>query len=272
MKKIIFLLTGVLSIGLTHAQVGINTMNPLGVFHVDTKGNTGGTLSAPSDDSDDVIVTNDGKVGIGTAAPTEKLDVRGKIRIADGTQANDRILRSDASGNTYWGLPHGRSLVLANEADDASGKLQNVFTNGSSNIADYFCIYGGQTKYTGVSISLSEGTWQVIYNATFGGRPKSGATEALPPSNLIWYISTSQTVLNAATIVDKRFSSSGLEQSKLHSLNSQIYLPFTGLFILKNTTPSPQTFYIHVECLNIPATDSLRYTGEGRLWALPVTL
>ncbi|SHF20831.1 hypothetical protein [Dysgonomonas macrotermitis] len=270
MKKKILLLMGVFSLGILNAQVGINTLNPFGIFHVDSKGNTGGTASSPSNDSDDVIVTNEGKVGIGTAAPTEKLDVRGKIRIADGTQSDGYVLKSDASGNAYWGPTTGRSLVVANEADDSSGKLQNVFTNLSSNIANYFCIYGGQTKYTGVSLTLGEGTWQVIYNATFGGRKKTGATEELPPANLIWYLSTSQTILSPSTIVGKRFSSSGLEQSKVYN-NNQIYMPTTGLFVLENTTLSPQTFYVHVECLNIPATDSLRYTGEARMWALPVT-
>jgi hypothetical protein len=42
------------------------------------------------------------KVGIGTAYPTKKLDVRGQIRIVDGTQGNAKVLTSDAQGNASW--------------------------------------------------------------------------------------------------------------------------------------------------------------------------
>src|SRR5690606_30812979 len=55
------------------------------------------------------------KVGIGTSNPTERLDVKGNIKIdgtlklqngtlkiADGTEGVGKILTSDASGNATW--------------------------------------------------------------------------------------------------------------------------------------------------------------------------
>jgi hypothetical protein len=46
-----------------------------------------------------------GKVGVGTASPTAKLDVRGTFRLTDGTQGLDKVLTSDANGNATWKTP-----------------------------------------------------------------------------------------------------------------------------------------------------------------------
>lgn len=102
MKKNLFLLMGILAVGMSKAQVGINTKNPLGAFHVDPKANTTGTATIPVSDSDDFIVSHNGLVGIGTAAPTANLDVRGGVRIADGTQAQGNIFTTNGTGLGYW--------------------------------------------------------------------------------------------------------------------------------------------------------------------------
>lgn len=41
-------------------------------------------------------------VGIGTTTPSERLEVNGSIKITDGTQANGKILTSDANGKAEW--------------------------------------------------------------------------------------------------------------------------------------------------------------------------
>jgi hypothetical protein len=41
-------------------------------------------------------------VGIGTAYPSAKLDVRGTFKLGDGTQGAYKVLTSDASGNASW--------------------------------------------------------------------------------------------------------------------------------------------------------------------------
>lgn len=49
------------------------------------------------------LARDGGRVGIGTGSPTQKLDVAGKLRINDGTQAAGLVLTSDANGVASWG-------------------------------------------------------------------------------------------------------------------------------------------------------------------------
>lgn len=47
-------------------------------------------------------ILDDGNVGIGTINPTAKLEVAGTVKIADGTQGDNKVLTSDAQGNASW--------------------------------------------------------------------------------------------------------------------------------------------------------------------------
>lgn len=87
MKKIIYTATLLLST-LAFSQVGINTENPQQLFHTDGKSSadtTNPTTGTPTAEQqiDDVVITNQGRVGIGTIAPSEKLEVNGKTKIND---------------------------------------------------------------------------------------------------------------------------------------------------------------------------------------------
>ncbi|MDK7374320.1 hypothetical protein QP519_02000 [Weeksella virosa] len=65
-----------------YAQVGINTENPQQRFHVDGQRDNPTTGSPTVDQQkNDVVITEDGRVGVGTTEPTESLDVNGKARI-----------------------------------------------------------------------------------------------------------------------------------------------------------------------------------------------
>lgn len=85
------------------AQVGINTQNPQGVFHVDAKGDTNGSANI----SDDIIVDADGNLGIGTLSPTTKLHIKTDaltpgIRIENASVQNGYVLATDNSGVGSW--------------------------------------------------------------------------------------------------------------------------------------------------------------------------
>lgn len=76
-KSVFAILLSVPFFNMIIAQIGINTGNPLGKFHVDggkDNPNTGTPNSAQA--SNDVVVTNDGFVGVGVLNPVVKLDLR----------------------------------------------------------------------------------------------------------------------------------------------------------------------------------------------------
>ncbi len=52
-----------------------------------------------------MVVNTAANVGIGTTAPTQRLHIVGSVRIVDGTQADNYVLKSDANGNASWADP-----------------------------------------------------------------------------------------------------------------------------------------------------------------------
>lgn len=75
MKKIVYIATLLLS-ALAFGQVGINTSNPLQMFHTDGQKNTPATGVTGQQQKDDFVVTKDGNVGAGWATPAVRLDLR----------------------------------------------------------------------------------------------------------------------------------------------------------------------------------------------------
>jgi hypothetical protein len=111
MKKNVVVLIACWAVGTgAFAQVGIHT-DPQGMFHIDALGDTNGSLNT----SDDVIVTNEGNVGIGAippAASTVRLLVtdggtsavpKSPLRIVDGNQEGGKVLTSiNNNGDARW--------------------------------------------------------------------------------------------------------------------------------------------------------------------------
>jgi hypothetical protein len=108
---LLWFLAPVLQAQLTEG-VGINTENIQGVFHIDAAGNNLASESIPSaQQADDVVVSAEGYVGIGTAAPTAQLHIHTQnlpgvfpLRLADGAGAG-KMLTSDEEGNASWKMP-----------------------------------------------------------------------------------------------------------------------------------------------------------------------
>ena len=120
------------------SNVGIGVSQPDARLHIDdddfvdllrlTRGSddwnfrvsTHGRLYFRSGTSTRLAITNDGNVGIGTIAPSEKLDVDGQIRIRGGSPGAGKVLTSDANGVATW--------------QDAAAGGGSLWTESGSNI------------------------------------------------------------------------------------------------------------------------------------------
>ncbi|MGB3776156.1 MAG: hypothetical protein WA951_12950, partial [Leeuwenhoekiella sp.] len=96
-------------------------------------------VTAPN--ANTVILGNNANVGIGTNAPTAKLQVNGTLRYVDATPGNDnnKVLTSDANGNASWqpiaGIPQTVAAGLV--APNGTAIKINGATVTRINLGDY---------------------------------------------------------------------------------------------------------------------------------------
>lgn len=130
--------------------VGIGTASPVGTLSVRVAADQNlhilGPLSAPSGVT--MSITNDiytahvpleirasaiymgmtgGNVGIGTVSPDAALHVVGTFRVVDGSEADGKVLKSDATGHSSWYDP---AAVLARIVTDG----ENVLVDDDGNV------------------------------------------------------------------------------------------------------------------------------------------
>lgn len=140
-------------------QVGINTSNPLGVFHVDgSKDNPiNNSNLTTSQELNDFIILPNGNVGVGTIDPQAKLDIRSNhtpaFRLKDGSEGADKILVSNAQGVGNWKL-FGLYQIKGSLGKGVDLHLDN-FNNSSENK-----VYNSYFQ-TGSYIELPPGKWLV---------------------------------------------------------------------------------------------------------------
>lgn len=161
--------------------VGVNTLNPTGVFHVDGKGDNNKKGNAtPSQQANDFIVTQNGDVGIGTANPTNKLHIKANsdpVKI-EGLKEGDFYVNSILvvddknvikKANTFekLSIPSPTILRLENNIENF---LQNQISGGQEAIPMKIIKntiaglkYNPQTQ----TITFQKGTYQIsfIYEA-----------------------------------------------------------------------------------------------------------
>lgn len=98
---------------LIFSQVGINTPNPQGIFHIDgAKDNPITGTPTVVQQSNDVAILTTGFTGIGTVVPKTKLHVAGEITVDVVKNSNLNTISVDLSkirtaAGTIWHLPLG---------------------------------------------------------------------------------------------------------------------------------------------------------------------
>lgn len=133
-----------------YAQVGINTLNPKGVFHVHTG-------SQPNNLSNDIIVSESGNLGVGVESPQYKLDINtggigAGFALIDGNQGSGKVLTSDAQGNGTWIKQGLRYTTIAKVPE------QHEF------IKEAIKVSTGYVAYTGMSIKLLPGNYAINFS------------------------------------------------------------------------------------------------------------
>lgn len=171
MNKTILTFISLLVCSICIAQIGINTENPKALLHIDgastpatTNPPTGNITTAQA--TDDIVITNQGNVGVGTTNPTTRLDIisqsaGGAIRIADTTEGVGKMLVSDANGVGTWGSVIGSWFAILNgnwpityQTSTTIRQLTNFTTSVISN-----ALQG--------SINVATGTIQVPYSGRY---------------------------------------------------------------------------------------------------------
>lgn len=155
MRKLflLYMLGGSVGISSAFAQVGINTTEPKGVFHVDAKGNTQGN----SNISDDVIVDSNGNLGIGTLTPQAKVHIYTDgtvpgIRISDQSEAAGSMLMfQDNTGVVNW-VPKPFSIRQVETKD-----LRTDFVMNGRDAGDHV-----EISQPGKGLKLPPGVWMIM--------------------------------------------------------------------------------------------------------------
>lgn len=124
------------------ALIGLNPSN--GDVYIQNTSATG-TANAAATTSPRLLINKDGNVGIGTGStqPTARLHVAGNVRIADGTEAANRVLVSSSNGTTSWSDADYFRASLAGVTFGSVGQffvptfIQDANTYSSSNNLDF---------------------------------------------------------------------------------------------------------------------------------------
>ena len=257
MNKKFLILLGIFCIGLLNAQVGVNTKEPKGMLHIDPRIDT---QSDGSNASDDVIITNEGKLGIGTLNPDALLHMKTNgtaanpitaFRLEDGNEGNDRIL-SLINNN---GLATWQELTTL-DAIYYSGSA--TCPNLSTSTPNYY--------HTNATIDLAPGRWIVMIIMYL-------LTEVSDPKGICWINST---LADASTIGNNGQILSNVLSSDIEGANLVSSMSWTdgmdggtltGSLVINNTSTETKRYYYMMGGTTPYNTDKVTvFRNPGGYW------
>lgn len=233
MKKILLLAGNLLFVCLVNAQVGINTSNPLGTFHIDGAKDNAATPTA-AQAANDFIVTSSGNVGAGTINPTTKLHVNSStspaFRLVDGTQGAGKVLSSDANGNATWVTDNtSKPTVIAALGPGVTlTQADNPPSSGTP----------GNGRDTGTSVTIpANSKYIVMCYMLVRINPNA-------PADGYGWIQTTFTDSPASNTHSADIQGSWFISGAI--IPNQIFNMMSGAIVINNTSASPKTYYYRV--------------------------
>lgn len=217
------------------AQIGINTERPQALLHIDAKSNNSLTGVLPDAEVlDDVVITSEGNIGIGTIAPKRKLHIvtggtstspQIGLRIEDGNQGTNKVLVSDANGVAKWRTAPTPAALLAYRNPSAP----NVPTNA------------GTFYNTGSYIDLPPGKWFVTVNTLVNaGRAASSTIH----DRLFCHASFTETSAMSTTLTGVHISADVKDKKQISKmLIKRSFNVLIGSFIIINSTEATKRYY-----------------------------
>ncbi|WP_426476760.1 hypothetical protein ACP3T3_15715 [Chryseobacterium sp. CBSDS_008] len=140
MKKNCLLILMTLSFQYAFSQVGINTPNPQGILHIDgQKDNpSSGSTFTPAQQSNDIIVSSSGKVGVGTLNPAVKVDARnsGNGAIGFGASTLTAVVADEGAVRYNSGVEYsnGNEWLPLLTAQPVSNKVIVIAAKTTNNV------------------------------------------------------------------------------------------------------------------------------------------
>lgn len=245
---IILLLSG----GIYYSQVGISTSNPQNTFHIDAgKDNNPNGAPTVAQQTNDVIVTSAGNLGVGTVTPGVKLEINngttnGAVKIVDGSQGDGKVLTSDTNGLGTW-----KSVGVTN----FTGVTPAVSTP-----------YGATAdKYMNSYIDLIPGKWFVYL-----GFLVNGATSANTKYASRFTLSSSTTAVQQVGFTFINNNSFVLTQNSNGSAGATTYGMFSSGIVRVNVTAATRLYVWDVNTRGYGDTSniSLNSNGENYIFAI----
>ncbi|WP_346984999.1 hypothetical protein [Chryseobacterium sp. POE27] len=187
----------------------------------------------------DFVVKDNGQIGIGTSSPSTKLEINsstsGAIKIVDGTQADGRVLTSDANGVGSWSPAPVTSLYFLSSSTftgstDFAGTTAPVSGAPSGGSTRYLST--GTVVNLGPATAITSGAAGLSYRIPVAGMYRITLYTDIIATNMSMRITAYR---NGSTILNNSDSGNGSSLVMINLWNLQ-----AGDFILpaSNTVPS----------------------------------
>lgn len=242
-----------------YGQVGINTENPQGIFNIDGgKDNpTTGSAHTATQQLNDFTVLANGNTGIGTIAPSQKLEIQTGgtnttpvtgFKLADGNQSNGYVLTSDLDGVGTW-KPSALKMYVGGFPDSqGAGNMPFALSTSWANTKGF--------------ITLPPGRYRIDLTILLKG--KNYSTFDLPSADYCFYrFSLTESIDSAPTALTGDFYKVAIDGSinygstqfvsttfygpKAYNTNgdrTDKYAIAQGSFFVDNRTTGNKTYYV----------------------------